>query len=202
MKNNRLIVAICIPFLLSCGVADGPFSSDSVSGTSDQAVGSDLAVSSSVSETISEESKGDDVSSSDGENCGTITHETGYWGFIYGHAYDMSEKPTITVEYARRREGYYHLTLFEGSNRSEGIRIYSDYFSKADVVRCYPNGGDLVIPSTYKTFSVDFDLNILTTLSTNSFALAMCDDGPWLGGELWPLRFSFTSDGCVIIRSC
>lgn len=200
MKNNRLIIAICIPFLLSCGVADGPFSSDSVSGPSDQAVGSDLSVSSSVSETISEESKGDDVSSSDGENCGTITHETGYWGFIYGHAYDMSEKPTITVEYARRREGYYHLTLFEDSNRSEGIRIYSDYFSKADVVRCYPNGGDLVIPSTYKTFSVDFDLNILTTLSTNSFVLAMCGDGPWLGGELWSLRFSFTSDGCVIIR--
>lgn len=200
MKNNRLIVAVCIPFLLSCGVADGPFSSGSISGPSDQAVGSDLAVSSSVSETISEESKGDDVSSSDGENCGTITHETGYWGFIYGHAYDMSEKPTITVEYARRREGYYHLTLFEDSNRSEGIRIYSDYFSKADVVRCYPNGGDLLIPSTYKTFSVDFDLNILTTLGTQYFSLVVCDDEQRQASEYLPLRYYIDKDGCIVIR--
>lgn len=199
MKNKRLIIVAFIPFLFSCSVSAAPSSSEVYSkGFASEQYNSESFASPAGEDAQIVSSNGISSSTDGGDDCGRIINRTSYWGFALGHSYNMTEKPVITVGYARWIEGNYHLTLLPNADfASEGIRLCTDYFSKADVVRCYPNGDGQTIPSAYKTFSYDFDLSILTTLGTNRFALTVCDDGGRCASEYRDLYYFIESDGCI-----
>jgi len=194
MKKTLLAIITYLPLLVSC-VSDGRAFSDSQS--QDPSSYNELT---SKADLVSSENNAQSESLNENLNSSNEEEPQNYpftiiSGLEAGYKYDLSEKQTITVSYARTCEGDYDLRLFPGiSGYSNGVSLYTDHFSEADLSYCFPDPNVQDIPSRHKTFSVDFDWDVLETIDSTYFRLIVSYEKGTYVGEYKLFHFSYCSD--------